>query len=272
MSLRDLAPIRRVSLLLKSCREASGYDSAREFYDCAGGLAVLRCSYATYRRLEEPGRLPKPGTFEKIFEELETSCAPKLLRLLARAYAQALLGTEMSAWPPEEAGSGASRLAGLPETPGPLWDEIEADPEIRNGVIALERGRASARDRAKQSPGARRALNRLARAGLARRSARGFVPVAREFPVARTWAPTVRETADLRRCLLSEPDGPGEIIGGATTFVHSDREDLEELFGHLRSTSAKLVRTARAEAHGGESPVYLLEVLIRERVGAPEAA
>jgi len=257
--------IQRVSRRLKLCREAAGYDSARSFYDSAGGRSVLRCGYETYRRLEEPGRLPKPGTFEKIYEELEHSCEPLQLRALARAYAQALLGEEMSAWPPGNGVRRARRCAGMSETSGSLWQEVLPDPRELAAVVALESGQACARDLPGPMPRARQALDRLVRAGAARRRGRAFVPAARAFPLTRSWAPTGRKRKAFLDRLFSASSEPAEVVGGATEFVHSNRDDMEEFSRHLWGSVASPVRKTRAEAGRGE-PVYLLEIHIREHI------
>lgn len=254
-----------VGRMLKLCREAAGYDSARSFYDSAGGRSVLRCGYETYRRLEEPGRLPKPGTFEKIYEELEHSCEPRPLRALARAYAQTLLGEEMSTWPPGRDVRGARRSTGLSETPGGLWQEVLSDPRELGAVIALESGQALACDLPGPVSRARQALDRLVRAGAARRRGGAFVPVAHAFPLARSWAPTGRKRKAFLDRLFSASSGLAEVVGGATEFVHSNRDDMEEFSRHLWRSVASPVRKTRAEAGRGE-PVYLLEIHIREHI------
>lgn len=268
MTRRALDLIRLVSRRLKSCREAAGFESARAFYESAGGHSVLRCGYATYRRLEETGRLPKPETFEKIYEELESSCDPKQLKALARAYAQALLGEDLSAWPPDAGARRASGRAGQAPTPCGLWEEISADPRTLAAVFALEGGRACPRDLPGPPPRARRALERLVRAGLARRRGDAYVPVPRAFPVERSWAPTAHAREDFQRRLYCASRGSAEVVGGSREFVHSSRDDMEEFFLHLQGQAALQVReTRRGAGRGG--PVYLLEVLVHERLPLP---
>ncbi|MDE2141436.1 MAG: hypothetical protein KGJ84_03350 [Elusimicrobia bacterium] len=263
--------VQRVSRRLKSCREAAGYGSARSFYDSAGGRSVLGCGYETYRRLEQPGRLPKPGTFEKIYEELEHSLEPRQLRTLARAYAQALLGEKMSAWPPGGGAKLVRRHAGLPETPDRLWQETLFDPRDLAAAVALESGQGRARDLPEPASRARRRLGRLVRAGVARRRGGVFFPVARAFPLARSRAPTGRERKAFLDRIFSASHGTAEVVGGATEFVHSNRDDMDEFSRHLWGSAASHVRRTRAEAGRGE-PVYLLEIHIREHIPEREDA
>lgn len=257
----------RVAKMIKSCREDSGYESARAFYDCAGGHAVLRCNYATYRRLEETGRLPKPATFARIYEGLENACDPRQLQELARAYAQALLGEDMAAWPPQGRGiRNASRSAALTEAPPGLCDDIWSDPLKLAAVVALEAGRTSVGDLPGPPAQARRALNSLVRTGLARRHGDTYIAQS-AFPIVKVWTPTVRERDDLVNRIFSISDEADETVGGATVFVHSDRGDMEEFFHHMRAAIAPHLREARKEsARGG--PVYMLEFTVRERIRA----
>lgn len=268
MTRRSLDLIRLVSRRLKSCREAAGYESARAFYASAGGHSVLRCGYATYRRLEETGRLPKPETFERIYAELESSCEPKRLTALARAYAQALLGEEMSAWPTDDGARRSRRRDGPSPAPRELWEEISADPRKLAAVFALEGGRACARDLPGPLPRARRALERLVRTGLARPRGGAHVPVPRAFPVERSWAPTAHAREDFQRRLFCASRGAAEIVGGAREFALSSRDDMEEFFLHLQGQAATQVREARTGA-GRDGSVYLLEVLVHERLPLP---
>lgn len=263
---------RLVAQLIKSCRQDSGYESARAFFDCAGGKKILRCSYETYRRLEETSRLPNPVTFERIYEGLESTCDPQQLQSLARAYAHALLGEQMTAWPtPNEGVRRAHRPAFLPQKPHNICDEIWSDPRKLAAVVALESGRASVDDLPGPPAQARRALNRLVRAGVARRRGGVFVPVAGSFPITKTWAPTADERDDLINRIFSMSAKSDEIVGGATVFVHSDRGDMEEFFRHIRAAIAPHLREIRKDSKLGES-VYLLELISRERIPAQDDA
>lgn len=280
------------SAVLRRLRAKAGYASARDFHRSNGGRAFFGCGYEQYAHVEAGRSAPGPALAEKAAIALRVDRSPAEARAYFAAYLRAALKGERLV----EAILAAFAARPLGEEQSPLRRALRRNYDEREVRLSAAQAAAiraddasfhawsllSCDDRPWEEralaeavglgvPAVKRALARLARAGLVARGRDGRWAVKRagrihSLPRREAFRPDDLPRALARYDALERERGETEMFEGL--LLRANPGSLRHFFPYL--SQAVLGAGVYAADEPGERSLYLVEGRVRRLTDLPE--